>query len=84
MGVLPLQFQNGESWDSLGITGKETIALKGVEGVKPRGQVTLEITFADGSKKTTELLARIDTENELDYVNNGGILHYVLRQRAMA
>ena len=84
MGVLPLQFQNGESWDSLGITGKETVALKGVEGVKPRGQVTLEITFEDGSKKTTELLARIDTENELDYVNNGGILHYVLRQRAMA
>ena len=84
MGVLPLQFQNRESWDSLGITGKETVALKGVEGVKPRGQVTLEITFEDGSKKTTELLARIDTENELDYVNNGGILHYVLRQRAMA
>ena len=84
MGVLPLQFQNGESWDSLGITGKETVSLKGVEGVKPRGQVTLEITFEDGSKKTTELLARIDTENELDYVNNGGILHYVLRQRATA
>jgi aconitate hydratase len=84
MGVVPLQFQNGESWSSLGLTGKETISLKGIEGIKPRSQVTLEITFADGSKKTTELLARIDTENELDYVNNGGILHYVLRQRAMA
>ena len=84
MGVVPLQFQNGESWSSLGLTGKETISLKGIEGIKPRSQVTLEITFEDGSKKTTELLARIDTENELDYVNNGGILHYVLRQRAMA
>ncbi|MAP48830.1 MAG: aconitate hydratase AcnA [Oceanicaulis sp.] len=84
MGVVPLQFQNGESWSSLGLTGKETISLKGIEGIKPRSQVTLEITFADGSKKSTELLARIDTENELDYVNNGGILHYVLRQRAMA
>ncbi len=84
MGVLPLQFSNGESWESLGITGKETIALKGVEGVTPRGAVTLEITFEDGSTKSTELLARIDTENELDYVQNGGILHYVLRQRAAA
>ncbi|MEO1038948.1 MAG: aconitate hydratase AcnA [Pseudomonadota bacterium] len=84
MGVLPLQFTKGESWESLGITGKETVALKGVEGVTPRGTVTLEITFDDGSKKTTELLARIDTENELDYVENGGILHYVLRQRAAA
>jgi aconitate hydratase len=84
MGVLPLQFTQGESWESLGITGKETIALKGVEGVTPRGTVTLEITFEDGSTKSTELLARIDTENELDYVQNGGILHYVLRQRAAA
>ncbi len=84
MGVLPLQFQNGESWESLGITGKETVALKGVEGVTPRGTVTLEITYEDGRTATTELLARIDTENELDYVQNGGILHYVLRQRAAA
>ncbi len=84
MGVLPLQFQNGESWESLGITGKETVALKGVEGVTPRGTVTLEITYEDGRVATTELLARIDTENELDYVQNGGILHYVLRQRAAA
>ncbi len=84
MGVLPLQFQNGESWESLGVTGKETVALKGVEGVSPRGTVTLEVTFEDGSTKSTELLARIDTENELEYVQNGGILHYVLRQRAAA
>ncbi|XBQ17320.1 MAG: aconitate hydratase AcnA [Oceanicaulis sp.] len=84
MGVLPLQFQNGESWESLGITGKETVALKGVEGVTPRGEVTLTVTFEDGSTKETKLLARIDTDNELDYVKNGGILHYVLRQRAAA
>jgi aconitate hydratase len=84
MGVLPLQFKNGESWESLGLTGKETVSLKGVEGVTPRGNVTLEITYEDGRVATTELLARIDTENELDYVQNGGILHYVLRQRAAA
>ncbi len=84
MGVLPLVFQNGESWKSLGITGKETVTLTGVEALTPQGKVTMEVTFEDGSKKTTELMARIDTENELDYVKNGGILHYVLRQRAAA
>jgi len=84
MGVLPLQFMDGESWQSLGITGKEVIALKGVDALTPRGTVTLEISFEDGATKTTELLARIDTENELDYVHNGGILHYVLRERARA
>ncbi len=84
MGVLPLQFQNGESWESLGITGKETVDLEGVEGVRPGGEVTLKIHFEDGSTKETQVLARIDTDNELDYVKNGGILHYVLRQRAAA
>ncbi|MEQ8406591.1 MAG: aconitate hydratase AcnA [Oceanicaulis sp.] len=84
MGVLPLQFKNGESWESLGITGKETVALTGVEAITPRGDVTLTVTFEDGSTKETQLLARIDTDNELDYVKNGGILHYVLRQRAAA
>ena len=84
MGVLPLQFKNGESWQSLGITGKETIDLIGVEGVSPRGDITLRVTFEDGSTKETQVLARIDTDNELDYVKNGGILHYVLRQRAAA
>jgi len=81
MGVLPLQFLNGESWRGLGITGKETIALEGIEDVTPRSRITLEITFEDSSVKTTELLVRIDTDNELDYVRNGGILHHVLRQR---
>ncbi|MEQ8404938.1 MAG: aconitate hydratase AcnA [Oceanicaulis sp.] len=84
MGVLPLQFKDGESWEKLGLTGKETVALTGVEGVTPGGDVTLTVTFEDGSTKETTLLARIDTDNELDYVKNGGILHYVLRQRAAA
>lgn len=56
----------------------------GVEGVSPRGDITLRVTFEDGSTKETKVLARIDTDNELDYVKNGGILHYVLRQRAAA
>ncbi|WP_019960303.1 aconitate hydratase AcnA [Woodsholea maritima] len=84
MGVLPAVFQNGESWASLGLTGSETVTLKGIEDLTPRCELDLEITFADGSVKTTKLLARIDTENELEYYKNGGILHYVLRQRASA
>ena len=84
MGVLPLQFQNGESWESLGITGEEEVSITGLDQLSPRGEVNLTIRFPDGSTKTTKLLARIDTDNELDYVNNGGILHYVLRQRAAA
>ncbi|WP_269844610.1 aconitate hydratase AcnA [Alkalicaulis satelles] len=84
MGVLPLVFQNGESWSSLGLTGAETVSLDGVGALTPGGEVTASITFADGSEKTTRLKARIDTENELDYFKNGGILHYVLRQRAAA
>ena len=84
MGVLPLQFKDGESWEGLGLTGKETVDLIGVEGVTPRGDVTVRITFEDGSTKEITVLARIDTDNELDYVKNGGILHYVLRQRAAA
>jgi aconitate hydratase len=84
MGVLPLQFQNGESWESLGITGAETVSISGVEALTPRGEVEMTVSFADGSTKTTQLLARIDTDNELDYFRNGGILHYVLRQRAAA
>ena len=58
--------------------------LEHFEGVTPRGEVTLKVTFEDGATKETKLLARIDTDNELDYVKNGGILHYVLRQRAAA
>jgi len=84
MGVLPLQFKDGESWESLGITGKETVSITGVEAITPRGDVTLTVTYPDGATKETQLLARIDTDNELDYVKNGGILHYVLRQRAAA
>ncbi len=80
MGVLPLVFQNGDSWQSLGITGKETVTIKGLEGdIQPRQTMDAEITFEDGSTKTVNLLCRIDTLDELEYFRNGGILHYVLR-----
>ncbi|PLX36598.1 MAG: aconitate hydratase AcnA [Hyphomicrobiales bacterium] len=80
MGVLPLVFEEGTSWESLGITGAETVSIKGLGAdLKPRQMLDAEITYADGGKKTVPLLCRIDTLDELDYFHNGGILHYVLR-----
>lgn len=79
MGVLPLVFQNGDSWDGLGMKGDEQVSIQGLADVKPRQTIEAEITYGDGSKKTIELLVRVDTEDELDYYRAGGILHYVLR-----
>ena len=79
MGVLPLMFTGDDSWQSLGITGKEQVTIEGLSDIKPRETIPATITFEDGSTKTIDLLIRIDTEDELTYYNNGGILHYVLR-----
>jgi aconitate hydratase len=81
MGVLPLQFLNEESVQSLGITGEESFDLTGLEGdIKPQQQVTLVINRADGSQTTVPVLLRIDTPIEVDYYKHGGILPFVLRQ----
>jgi aconitate hydratase len=83
MGVVPLTFQNGASWQSLGLKGDELVTIRGLgAGLKPRQTLTAEIAFADGSAKKMGLLCRIDTLDELDYFRNGGILHYVLRNLA--
>jgi aconitate hydratase len=83
MGVLPLTFIGETSWQSLGITGKDTVTIRGLAaGLKPRQTLTAEVTFADGKKVDVPLTCRIDTLEELDYFRNGGILHYVLRQLA--
>ncbi len=83
MGVLPLQFTNGESWTSLGIKGDDTVTIQGLDGdLKPGQTFTASITSMDGSAKNIELLSRIDTLDELDYYTNGGILSYVLRNLA--
>lgn len=81
MGVLPLQFTDGQDRKSLGLTGKETVSILGLDGVeiRPRMPLTLEIRREDGSLETAELLCRIDTLNEVSYFKAGGILHYVLR-----
>ncbi|MBO6795835.1 aconitate hydratase AcnA [Maricaulis sp.] len=82
MGVLPLQFEDGVSWEGLGMKGDETVNIKGVSELEPRASMTVEITFPDGTRKSAPVRARIDTENELEYFRNGGILHYVLRNLA--
>ncbi len=79
MGVLPLVFQDENSWEKLGLTGEEQITIKGLADIQPRQVLDAEITMGDGSKVNVQLLCRIDTLDELDYYNAGGILHYVLR-----
>ena len=83
MGVVPLQFKEGESWQSLGLAGNETVTINGLaSGLKPRSMITVEITRADGSRQAVPVQCRIDTLDELDYFMNGGIMPYVLRNLA--
>ncbi|MHA7898221.1 MAG: aconitate hydratase AcnA [Henriciella sp.] len=82
MGVLPLEFDEGVTWESLGLKGDEEVTIEGINDIKPRQRVEVQIAKADGSKVTANTTVRIDTDNELDYYRNGGILHYVLRNLA--
>ena len=80
MGILPLQFIDGMDRKKLNLQGSELITVLDIEnGVNPRENVKVEIKYADGSSKTIEALCRIDTDNEILYYKNGGILQYVLR-----
>ena len=81
MGVLPLQFLNGDNAESLGLKGDETFAVNIAEGVKPRDILTVTATKADGSEVKFDVLARFDSEVEVDYYRNGGILQMVLRNK---
>ncbi|MCF8204045.1 MAG: aconitate hydratase AcnA [Methylotenera sp.] len=80
MGVLPLQFKPGTSWESLGLTGSETIDITLADDIKPQGDAAMTITRPDGSTQTVVLTLRIDTAIEVDYYRHGGILPFVLRQ----
>jgi len=82
MGVLPLQFKEGETRETLGLTGDDAFTIRGVAGLKPQQDVEVEVTRKDGSKFTFTALCRIDTANEIEYYMNGGILQYVLRNLA--
>ncbi len=81
MGVLPLQFLEGESKESLGLTGEETYSVLGIaNGLAPGKLLEVEARAADGSVKNLKARARIDTAVELSYYQHGGILQFVLRQ----
>ena len=83
MGVVPFEFTGGDNRKSLGLKGDETVTIEGLEGdFKPLSLVPCTIRYADGSEKTIQLKARVDTEVEIDYLKNGGVLHYVLRNLA--
>lgn len=83
MGVLPLTFEDGTSWQSLGLQGNEQVTIRGLAGdLKPRQMLSADIVSADGARKSVPLLCRIDTLDELEYFRNGGILQYVIRQLA--
>jgi aconitate hydratase len=85
MGVVPLQFRDGESWQTLGLKGDEKVTIRGLaEGLKPRATLTVDITRVDGASVEAKVLCRIDTLDELDYYKNGGIMPYVLRNLAKA
>ena len=80
MGVLPLQFKAGDSWETLGLKGDEIIAIDLGGAIRPQADASLTIRRADGSTQRVTLTLRIDTAIEVDYYRHGGILPFVLRQ----
>jgi len=83
MGVIPFEFTGGDTRRTLGLTGSETVSIHGLEGdLKPLSLVPCTITSADGTQRTIQIKCRIDTEIEIEYVEHGGVLHYVLRDLA--
>ncbi len=85
MGVIPFEFTGGDTRKSLGLKGDETVSISGLEGdLKPLSEVPCTITMGDGTTKDITLKCRIDTAIEKEYIEHGGVLHYVLRNLAQA
>ncbi len=82
MGVIPFEFTGGDTRKTLGLKGDETVSIDGLDSVVPLQDVPCKITYGDGSEKTITLKCRIDTAPEIEYIENGGVLHYVLRNLA--
>jgi aconitate hydratase len=81
MGVLPLQFEQGQSAESLGLTGEEVISVYVDENVKPRDTIEAKALNQEGKEITFKVIVRFDSEVEIDYYRNGGILQTVLRRK---
>jgi aconitate hydratase len=80
MGIIPFMFEEGTSWQGLGITGKEQVTFHGIsQGLAPGKKMVAQLTMVDGSQKQVPLICRIDTQDEMEYMHQGGILQAVLR-----
>jgi aconitate hydratase len=84
MGVIPFEFTGGDTRKTLGLTGDEAVTIKGLADIKPQQEVPCTITRPDGTSQEITLRCRIDTAIEKEYVEHGGVLHYVLRDLANA
>jgi aconitate hydratase len=84
MGVIPFEFTGGDNRKTLGLKGDETVAIHGLDTIQPLQEVPCTITYGDGSVKEIMLKCRIDTAVEIEYIEHGGVLHYVLRNLAQA
>jgi aconitate hydratase len=84
MGVLPLEFIPGDTLASLGLTGRETFTIRGLDHLAPRAKLTVEAVSADGKETSFQVLARVDDPTDVEYVRQGGILQQVLRERIAA
>jgi aconitate hydratase len=80
MGVLPLTFKNGESWENLGLDGSETFTITGIANIEPRKTLNVRAVKADGNEIEFEVTARLNTDIDVEYFKHGGILPYVLRK----
>ncbi|MBB06036.1 MAG: aconitate hydratase AcnA [Pseudooceanicola sp.] len=84
MGVIPFEFTGGETRKTLKLTGEESVSISGLDTIKPQEEVPCTITYGDGTVKEITLKCRIDTAIEIEYIEHGGVLHYVLRDLANA
>jgi aconitate hydratase len=82
MGVIPFVFEDGTTWASLGLKGDETVTIEGLTEVKPRERKIARVTYGDGTVRDIPIISRVDTLDEVTYLNNGGILQTVLRDLA--
>ena len=84
MGVVPFEFTGDDNRNSLALTGDESVSISGLDTIKPLETVTATITYPNGDVKNIQVKCRIDTAVEIEYIENGGVLHYVLRNLAKA
>jgi len=82
MGVIPFEFTGGDTRKTLALTGEESVSISGLDTIKPLQEVPCTITYADGTVKEIMIKCRIDTAIEIEYIEHGGVLHYVLRNLA--